>query len=54
MGSDPSPSQDDISTTAWIMRAAEILTIPVVDCVTVTRDGARYYSMRERGTLPRV
>ena len=51
LGLDPSPSQDDITTTAKIMRAAEILTIPVVDHVIVTRDSARYHSMLERGTL---
>jgi DNA repair protein RadC len=39
---DPTPSKDDIETTAAIMRAAEILAVPVVDHVIVTRDPARY------------
>jgi DNA repair protein RadC len=52
LGLDPSPSADDITTTAKIMRAGELLAVPVVDHVIVTRDPARYHSMLDRGTLP--
>jgi DNA repair protein RadC len=49
-----SPSQEDITTTARIMRAANIIGIPVLDHVIVTRDAFVYHSMLNRGTLPSV
>ncbi len=49
---DPSPSPEDLESTAHIMRAAEIVRIPVVDHVIVTSDPYRYHSMFEQGTLP--
>jgi len=51
---DPSPSRDDIATTEAIMRAASIITIPVLDHIIVTRDEHRYHSMLDSGTLPKV
>lgn len=51
---DPSPSAEDIEATASLMRAAEIIGIPVLDHVIVTRHPMRAHSMFERGTLPRV
>jgi DNA repair protein RadC len=36
------------------MRAAKVLTIPMLDHVIVTRDPSRYHSMLDRGTLPRT
>jgi DNA repair protein RadC len=48
------PSQEDITSTARIMRAANILQIPVLDHVIVTRDPAVYHSMFVQGTLPNV
>jgi DNA repair protein RadC len=50
----PSPSAEDFATTANIMRAANVIGIPVLDHVIVTRDELRYYSMFSRGTLPNV
>jgi DNA repair protein RadC len=49
---DPSPSEQDITTTAAIMRAAKMVDIPMVDHVIVTRQPLRYHSMLDRGTLP--
>jgi RadC-like JAB domain len=37
-----------------IMRAASVLTIPVLDHIIVTRDVDRYHSMSVQGTLPKV
>ena len=51
---DPTPSVEDLHATAAIMRVADVVGIPVVDHVIVTRDPVRYYSMHERGALPRV
>jgi DNA repair protein RadC len=51
---DPAPSDQDLTTTAHIMRAAKVLTIPMLDHVIVTRDPSRYHSMLDRGTLPRT
>ncbi len=48
------PSQDDITATAKIMRAANIIGIPVLDHVIVTRAEFAYYSMFNQGTLPNV
>jgi len=48
----PMPSNEDIASTAVIMRAANLLVIPVLDHVIVTRDEHRYYSMFDQGTLP--
>ncbi|MGH7436525.1 MAG: JAB domain-containing protein [Polyangiaceae bacterium] len=53
-GGDPTPSGEDIATTAHIMRAGKILCLPAVDHVIVTRDPRRYHSMFERGTLPSI
>lgn len=50
----PTPSHDDFTTTARIMRAANAIAIPVVDHVIVTRDEAKYHSMYASGTLPEV
>ena len=49
---DPRPSVEDLTTTAHIMRAAKVRSVPVLDHVIVTRDRSRYHSMFERGTLP--
>jgi DNA repair protein RadC len=49
---DPTPSQEDIATTAKLMAAGRILGIPIVDHVIVTRDSRRWHSMHARGTLP--
>jgi DNA repair protein RadC len=49
---DPTPSEQDITTTAAIMRAAKTVGIPVVDHVIVTRVALRYHSMLDRRTLP--
>lgn len=49
-----SPSQEDIAATAKIMRAANIIGIPVLDHVIVTRDEFVYYSMFRQGSLPNV
>jgi DNA repair protein RadC len=51
---DPTPSGEDLTTTAKIMRACDVLGIPVLDHVIVTRDPSRYHSMVDRGTLPRL
>jgi DNA repair protein RadC len=50
---DPTPSPEDLTTTAKIMRACDVLGIPVLDHVIVTRDPGRYHSMVDSGTLPR-
>lgn len=49
---DPTPSAEDIATTAKLMAAGKLLGIPVVDHVIVTRDSRRFHSMLTRGTLP--
>jgi DNA repair protein RadC len=49
---DPTPSAEDLSTTAHLMRAAKIVGVPVLDHVIVTRDERCFHSMFERGTLP--
>jgi DNA repair protein RadC len=49
-----SPSAEDIATTETIMRAANIVAIPVLDHIIVTRDMHHYHSMSEQGTLPKV
>jgi DNA repair protein RadC len=36
------------------MRAANIIGIPILDHVIVTRDEFAYYSMFSQGTLPNV
>jgi len=50
----PTPSTEDITTTAHIMRAGKILCLPVLDHIIVTRDEHHYHSMFERGTLPSI
>jgi DNA repair protein RadC len=42
------------ATTEMIMRAASVLSMPVLDHIIVTRDMHRYHSMSEQGTLPKV
>jgi DNA repair protein RadC len=54
MGGDPTPSPEDLGTTAQILRAGELLALPLVDHVIVTRDPLRYHSMLERGMLQQV
>jgi DNA repair protein RadC len=54
IGGNAHPSQEDIATTARIMRAANIIQIPVLDHVIVARDALVYHSMFVRGTLPNV
>ncbi len=49
---DPSPSPEDIATTAKLMAAGRLLGIPVLDHIIVTRDSRRWHSMLTRGTLP--
>jgi DNA repair protein RadC len=49
---DPTPSPEDIATTAKLMAAGKLLGIPVVDHIIVTRDSRRFHSMLSRGTLP--
>jgi DNA repair protein RadC len=51
---DPAPSDQDLTTTAHIMRAAKVVTIPMLDHVIVTRDPSCYHLMLDRGTLPRT
>jgi DNA repair protein RadC len=51
---DPTPSAEDLTTTAKIMRACDVLAIPVLDHVIVTRDPSRYHSMVDCRTLPRL
>ena len=48
------PEPRGYRNTAWIMRAANIIQIPVLDHVIVTRDALVYHSMFGRGTLPNV
>jgi hypothetical protein len=49
---DPSPSPEDLATTAHLVRGANVLSLTILDHVIVTRDERRYYSMADRGTLP--
>lgn len=49
---DPTPSAQDIATTAKLMAAGKLLGIPVLDHIIVTRDSASWHSMLTRGTLP--
>jgi DNA repair protein RadC len=51
---DPSPSAEDLAATASLMRAGNIIGIPILDHVIVTHDPRCYHSMHERGTLPSV
>ena len=47
---DPTPSPDDIRCTRSLVRAGQLLGIPVVDHIIVTRDGG-FCSMNEAGLL---
>jgi DNA repair protein RadC len=49
---DPTPSEEDITTTAKLMAAGKLVGIPVVDHVIVTKDSRRWHSMMARGTMP--
>jgi DNA repair protein RadC len=51
---DPTPSPEDIECTTALMRAGDIIGVPVVDHVIVTREADVYHSMFDRGTLPRL
>ena len=51
---DALPSSEDLDCTLALMRAGEVIGIPVVDHVIVTRNANVYHSMFERGTLPRL
>jgi len=51
---DPSPSAEDVATTARLMAAGKLLGIPVIDHIIVTRDSRRWHSMLSHGTLPAV
>jgi len=51
---DPTPSSEDIATTANLMRAGKVLGLPVLDHIIVTRDSRRWHSMQMRGTLPKL
>jgi DNA repair protein RadC len=51
---DPTPSSEDMAFTERAVRAADILCLPIVDHVIVTRDQACSYSMVDRGTMPRA
>lgn len=46
---DSTPSQEDKDVTARLVKAGEILGVPVVDHIVVTDNG--YFSFRERGLL---
>ena len=46
------PSSEDIAITRALVNAGDLLGIPVLDHVIVTRHLDRYYSMLDRGTLP--
>ena len=46
---DPAPSRDDVSLTARLVAAGELLEIPVVDHL-ILGDG-RFYSFRSEGAL---
>ncbi len=50
----PAPSSEDITTTAGLLRAGKMLNMPILDHVIVTRDPARYHSMSDEQTLPKV
>ena len=49
---DPTPSPEDLATTAKLMAAGKLLGIPVLDHIIVTRDSRISHSMASRGTLP--
>jgi DNA repair protein RadC len=49
---DPTPSAEDFAMTAKLMEAGDMLGLPVLDHLIVTRDAQRWYSMASRGTLP--
>jgi DNA repair protein RadC len=49
----PTPSNEDITFTQRAVRAAEVLSLPIVDHVIVTRDPSCSHSMFEQGTMPR-
>jgi DNA repair protein RadC len=51
---DPTPSAEDLSATASLMRAGNVVGIPLLDHVIVTYDPHCYHSMQERGTLPNI
>ena len=51
---DPTPSTDDIAFTKRAVQGGELLSVPIVDHVIVTRDPSCSHSMFERGTMPRA
>ena len=50
---DPTPSSEDITFTRRVVQAGEVLALPIVDHVIVTRDPTCSHSMFEQGTMPR-
>jgi DNA repair protein RadC len=49
---DPTPSPEDMASTAELVQAGKIIGIEVFDHIIVTRDPREWYSMTARGTLP--
>ena len=47
---DPTPSQEDITLTARLVEAGQILGIPVVDHL-ILGSGSAYVSLRDRGSM---
>jgi DNA repair protein RadC len=50
-GGEPKPSRPDFELTKALSAAGELLGIPVVDHIIVTRNPKRWYSMAKSGTL---
>jgi DNA repair protein RadC len=46
---DPSPSEDDVALTRRMVRAGELMGIPVLDHIIVAE--TRYHSLRDQGNL---
>ena len=53
-GGDPTPSSDDVATTLKIMRAADLVGLPIVDHVIVTRDERHFHAMHAHGTAAKL
>lgn len=49
---DPTPSPQDKQFTRHLVAVGQVVGIPVVDHVIVTRDPRRYHSMQLAGTMP--
>jgi DNA repair protein RadC len=50
---DPRPSKEDLACTASLCKAANIVGIPIVDHVIVTRDQTKSYSFYQHGDMPK-